>query len=112
MDWPTFLDHVGYPVTVSAILIYGLWKFVTVYAWPLYIQWLEQSRADREKQLTQALLDKEQERIDRIAERALFLASLDKIVTSNSENTQKTVAALDALTKAVNRKRSMERARP
>ena len=105
MDWLTFIEKVAYPVAVSGALAWCIWKFVTEYAWPIVIQRLEEARIDRQKQLEQAQLEKDRERLDRIEERNLFLTTMQEFRETSKTESQKVVAALDALTKAVNNKK-------
>lgn len=100
MDWGAFVEKVGFPIAVAGAVAWVLWRLFTMYLWPTITIQIQQSRADRE-----------QERLDRIAERDKFLAALDKLVEAHEESTIQTVKALDALTKAVNRRnRAEERA--
>lgn len=105
MDWPAFVEKIGYPAFVTLLVLYGLYKIFTVYVWPVISDAIKEGRANKEKQIVQAQLLHEQERLDRIRERDLFLAAMASRDDMMKESLSKVVKALDALSDKIEAKK-------
>lgn len=97
MDWVAFGKEFGWPILILIGLSIGVWRFATLFAWPLVMRVYD----DLLKRIDEYRLSMLAGDVKRDEERDMFLANLKLVSDANMANSKDIIKAINENTKAI-----------